>query len=205
MVRLVPRDTKFFDMFAEMASNLGDGARLLKQTLEDFKDVDARVQQLKDIEHRGDDMTHNILTKLNQTFITPFDREDIYRLASSLDDVLDFIYAAGVRLIMYKITSVPPAASLLAGIVVKQADQLTDALARLGKKNDNVLENCVEINRLENEADGIARAAIAVLFEKEKDPMSLIKLKELYEVLETATDKAEDAANVLEGVVLKSA
>ena len=106
---------------------------------------------------------------------------------------------------MYKITSAPPAASLLAGLVVKQSDQLTDALARLGKKHDNVLENCVEINRLENEADSVARAAIAVLFEKEKDPISLIKLKELYEVLETATDKAEDAANVLEGVVLKSA
>ncbi|HZU32203.1 MAG TPA: DUF47 family protein [Candidatus Angelobacter sp.] len=205
MVRLIPRDTKFFDMFAEMASNLGDGARLLKQTLESFQDIDVRVQQLKDIEHRGDDMTHNILTKLNQTFITPFDREDIYRLASSLDDVLDFVYAAGVRLVMYKITNAPPAASLLAGIIVKQADQLTDALARLEKKHDNVLEYCVEINRLENEADGIARAAIAVLFEKEKDPISLIKLKELYEVLETATDKAEDAANVLEGVVLKSA
>src|ERR1700704_2389328 len=110
MVRLIPRDTKFFDMFAEMASNLGDGARLLKQTLEDFKDVDARVQQLKDIEHRGDDMTHNILTKLNRTFITPLDREDIYRLASSLDDVLDFVYAAGVRLGMYKIASAPRAA-----------------------------------------------------------------------------------------------
>jgi len=205
MVRLIPKDTKFFDMFAEMASNLGDGARLLKQTLEDFQNVDARVQQLKDIEHRGDDMTHNILTKLNQTFITPFDREDIYRLASSLDDVLDFVYAAGVRLVMYKITSAPEAASQLAGIVVKQSDQLTDALARLGKKHDNVLEHCVEINRLENEADNVARSAIAVLFEKEKDPISLIKLKELYEVLETATDKAEDAANVLEGVVLKSA
>jgi uncharacterized protein len=205
MVRLIPRDTKFFDMFAEMASNLGDGARLLKQTLEEFTNVDDRVQQLKDIEHRGDDMTHNILTKLNSTFITPFDREDIYRLASSLDDVLDFVYAAGVRLVMYKITGAPPAASQLAGIIVKQADQLTDALARLEKKHDNVLENCVEINRLENEADSVARAAIAVLFEKEKDPISLIKLKELYEVLETATDKAEDAANVLEGVVLKSA
>ncbi|HWF06260.1 MAG TPA: DUF47 family protein [Candidatus Angelobacter sp.] len=205
MVRLIPRDTKFFDMFAEMASNLGDGARLLKQTLEEFTNVDDRVQQLKDIEHRGDDMTHNILTKLNSTFITPFDREDIYRLASSLDDVLDFVYAAGVRLVMYKITAAPPAASQLAGIIVKQADQLTDALARLEKKHDNVLENCVEINRLENEADSVARAAIAVLFEKEKDPISLIKLKELYEVLETATDKAEDAANVLEGVVLKSA
>lgn len=205
MVRLVPRDTKFFDMFAEVASNLGDGARLLQQTLKDFRNVDDRIRQLKDIEHRGDDMTHNILTKLNQTFITPFDREDIYRLASSLDDVLDFVYAAGVRLVMYKITAAPEPATILAEIVVKQSDQLTTALARLGKKNDNVLENCVEINRLENEADGVARAAIAVLFEKEKDPISLIKLKELYEVLETATDKAEDAANVLEGVVLKSA
>src|SRR5450432_4069359 len=204
-MRLIPRDTKFFDLFADMARNLGDGARLLKAILDDFKNVDVRVQQLKDIEHRGDEMTHNVLTRLNQTFITPLDREDIYRLASSLDDVLDFVYAAGVRLVMYKITSAPPAASRLADIVVKQSDQLTDALARLGKKHDNVLENCVEINRLENEADTVAREAIAALFEKEKDPISLIKLKELYEVLETATDKAEDAANVLEGVVLKSA
>src|SRR5215831_9382510 len=205
MVRFIPKDTKFFDMFAEMATNLGDGARLLRQTLQDFQSVDARVQQLKDIEHRGDDMTHEILTKLNQTFITPFDREDIYRLASSLDDVLDFIYAAGVRLVMYKITSAPEAASQLAGILVTQADQLAEAVAGLDKKHDHVLQNCVEINRLENEADLVARTAIGVLFDKEKDPISLIKLKELYEVLETATDKAEDAANVLEGVVLKSA
>ncbi len=205
MVRLIPRDTRFFDLFADMAGNLGDGARLLKRTLDDFCDVEERVRQLKDIEHRGDEMTHNILTKLNQTFITPFDREDIYRLASSLDDVLDFIYAAGVRLTMYKITSAPEAASRLAEILVKQADQLLEAVSRLGKKHDNVLENCVEINRLENEADQVARTAIAGLFEREKDPISLIKLKELYEVLETATDKAEDAANVLEGVVLKSA
>src|SRR5437763_15826278 len=125
MVRLIPRDVKSFHRFADMASKLGEGARLVKRTFDDFQDVETRIQQLKDIEHKGDDMTHNVLTKLNQTFITPFDREDIYRLASSLDDVLDFIYAAGVRLIMYKITSVPPAASLLAGIVVKQADQLT--------------------------------------------------------------------------------
>src|SRR6266481_3451979 len=205
MVRLVPRDTKFFDMFAEMASNLEEGARLLKRTLDEFQDVETRIQQLKDIEHKGDDMTHNVLTKLNQTFITPFDREDIYRLASSLDDVLDFVYAAGVRLTMYKITSAPPAATKLAEIIVKQSDQLSAALGGLKKEHDHVLENCVEINRLENEADQVARTAIAALFEKEKDPISLIKLKELYEVLETATDKAEDAANVLEGVVLKSA
>ncbi|HYL92560.1 MAG TPA: DUF47 family protein [Alphaproteobacteria bacterium] len=205
MVRLIPRNVKFFELFADMASNLGDGARLLKEILDDFEDIDARVQKLKGIEHRGDEMTHNVLTKLNQTFITPFDREDIYRLASSLDDVLDFIYAAGVRLVMYKITAAPPAASRLAEIIVMQADQLLHAVQRLEKKHDNVLEFCVEINRLENEADQIARVAIGALFDKEHDPISLIKLKELYEVLETATDKAEDAANVLEGVVLKSA
>lgn len=204
MVRLIPRDVKFFHMFEEMAENLSEGARLLKQTLDDFKDIDARVQQLKNIEHRGDDLTHNILTKLNQTFITPFDREDIYRLASSLDDVLDFIYAAGVRLIMYKIKSAPPAASGLADVIVRQCDQLMHAVTGL-ERQTKVLEYCVEINRLENEADQIARTAIGALFDHATDPISLIKLKELYEVLETATDKAEDAANVLEGVVLKSA
>jgi predicted phosphate transport protein (TIGR00153 family) len=205
MVRLIPRDTRFFDLFAEMAGNLGQGARLLKRTLDDFQDIEARVRQLKDIEHRGDEMTHNILTKLNQTFITPFDREDIHRLASSLDDVLDFIYAAGVRLVMFRIKSAPPAASKLAEVIIKQTDELSQAMSLLEKKPERVLENCVEINRLENEADLIARTAIAALFDEEKDPIALIKLKELYEVLETATDKAEDAANVLEGVVLKSA
>ena len=205
MVRLLPRSAKFFDSFAEMVTNLAEGASLLKRILDDFQDVEAGVQKLKDIEHRGDEMIHNVLTKLNQTFITPLDREDIYRLASSLDDVLDFVYAAGVRLVMYKISSAPPAASQLAEIIVKQTGQLMSAVTRLEKKHGHVLEHCMEINRLENEADQIARAAIAALFEKEKDPIALIKLKELYEVLETATDKAEDAANVLEGVVLKSA
>ena len=203
MVRLIPRDVRFFEMFADMARNLGEGARLLKQTLDDFSDIHTRVQQLKSIEHRGDEMTHNVLTKLNQTFITPFDREDIYRLASSLDDVLDFVYAAGVRLVMYKIKSAPPEASRLAELIVLQSDQLLQAVKGL-EKQDKVLEYCVEINRLENEADQIARTAIGALFDKETDPISLIKMKELYEVLETATDKAEDAANVLEGVVLKS-
>ena len=205
MVRLIPRDTKFFDLFAQMTGNLGEAARVLKQTLEDFREVEERVRLLKEIEHRGDEMTHNILTKLNQTFITPFDREDIHQLASSLDDVLDFTYAAGVRLTMYKITSAPEAAPKLADILVRQTDQLSQAMGRLEKNHDHVLENCVEINRLENEADQVARTAIAVLFDKERDPISLIKLKELFEVLETATDKAEDVANVLEAVVLKSA
>src|SRR5438270_13129899 len=204
MVRLVPRDVKFFQMFADMANNLGDGARLLKQTLDDFKDIETRVQKLKDIEHKRDEMTHNVLTRLNQTFFTPFDREDIYRLASSLDDVLDFVYSAGERLIMYKIRGIYPAASELAGVVVRQSEQLCEAVAVL-EKHDRALQICVEINRLENEADRIATTAVARLFDTEKDPINLITQKELYELLESATDKAEDAANVIESVVVKSA
>jgi uncharacterized protein len=204
MVRLVPRETKFFDMFSEMAENLLEGARLMAGILSDFQNVEARVQQLSDIEHRGDDMTHAVLTKLNQTFITPFDREDIHKLAASIDDVLDYVHAAGERLVMYHIRSAPPAAAEIANIVVRQSEQLAKAMKKLDKQ-DGLLDYCVEINRLENEADQIARKAIAGLFEREKDPIALIKQKELFEVLETATDKAEDAANVLESVVLKSA
>src|SRR5689334_8232369 len=178
MVRLIPKDTKFFDMFAEMATNLGDGARLLKQTLEDFQNVDERVRQLKDIEHRGDDMTHNILTKLNQTFITPFDREDIHLLASSLDDVLDFIFSASNRLLNYKITQPSPSAKVLAGIVLKQTEELKQAVSLLSK-DGRLLAHCVEVNRLENEADQVSREAIGRLFDNASDPITLIKLKEL--------------------------
>jgi len=204
MVRLIPREAKFFDMFAEMSNNLTEGGRLLQSLLTDYQNVEVRVQQLKDIEHKGDDMTHSILTKLNQTFITPFDREDIHKLASTIDDILDFIYAAGERLVMYKISHVPSEAAALADVVVKQCEQIAMAVSKL-EKQDHVLDYCVEINRLENEADRITRGAIAKLFETEKDPITLIKIKELYEVLETASDKAEDAANVLETIVLKNA
>ncbi|MBS1853169.1 MAG: DUF47 domain-containing protein [Acidobacteria bacterium] len=204
MVRLIPREMKFFQMFAEMSANLTDGARLLQQILQNPGDLATQVDQLQEIEHRGDDMTHAIFTKLNQTFITPFDREDIHTLASSLDDVLDFINSAGTRLKMYKITQPPPAAAELARLIVDQTEQLAKGVSML-EKNGQVAAYCVEINRLENEADRIGRAAIAALFEHEKDPIHLIKIKELYEVLESATDRAEDVANVLETVALKNA
>jgi len=204
MVRLIPRETKFFQMFAEMSANLTEGARLLHDILRDPSNLIQRVDELQAIEHRGDDMTHAIYTRLNQTFITPFDREDIHTLASSLDDVLDYVNSAGTRLSMYKITDPPARAADLAGLIVQQTEELAKAVRQLGK-DKQVISHCVEINRLENEADRIGRKAIADLFDEERDPIRLIKIKELYETLESATDRAEDVANVLETVALKNA
>jgi predicted phosphate transport protein (TIGR00153 family) len=205
MVRMIPRETKFFDMFAEMATNLTEGATTLRGLLQDYRNVPEAVQKIKDIEHKGDDMTHAVVIKLNQTFITPFDREDIHELASAIDDVLDYVNSAADRLLMYKVESAPKAATKLADVIVRQSQELSKAVLLLEKNHQKVLDHCVEVNRLENEADAIARDAIGKLFQEEKDPIQLIKIKELIEVLETATDKAEDAANVLETVILKSA
>lgn len=202
-MRLIPRDTKFFELFAELSTNLTDGAKLLRSILADPKDLAMRVNQVQAIEHRGDKATYAIITKLNQTFITPFDREDIHRLASSLDDVLDFVNSAALRLVMYKIHNPPPVSAELAGIIVLQCEELAMGVSLL-QKNGQVMKHCEEVNRLEDMADNVSRRAIADLFEHEKDPIQLIKLKELYEVLEYATDKAEDAANVIEAIVLKS-
>jgi predicted phosphate transport protein (TIGR00153 family) len=204
MLRFIPRQTKFFELFAEMANNLTTGARQLHDLLQNYQHVSAGVQKIKGTERKGDDIAHAVFVKLNSSFITPFDREDIHTLASSLDDVLDYINAAADRLTTYKITKPPAAAVELATIILRQAEELAKAVALL-EKGDALIEYCVEVNRLENEADGISRAAIGLLFDTENNPIRLIKHKELLEVLEKATDKAEDAANVLETIVLKSA
>ncbi|HET7204955.1 MAG TPA: DUF47 family protein [Terriglobales bacterium] len=204
MIRFIPRETKFFELFAELSQNLTAGAKLLQELLRTPGDLKSGVQHVQEIEHAGDKATYAIIYKLNQTFITPFDREDIHRLASSLDDVLDFVNAAAVRLVMYNITSPPSTAADLAGLIVLQSEELAKGVSLL-EKNGQVMKHCEEVNRLEDVADQMSRKAIAQLFEQEKDPIQLIKVKELYEVLETATDKAEDAANVLEAIVLKSA
>ena len=204
MVRLIPKDTSFFAMFSGMSNNLIAGARAMVDLFSDYRDLEMKVQEIRRIEHVGDEMTHAILRKLNQTFITPFDREDIHKLASSLDDVLDCLNAAGARIIMYRITVPPPEAAEIARLTLAQTQELEKAVSLL-QKNGDVLGHCVEINRLENEADLVSRAAIARLFDQEKDPINLIKTKELIEILETATDRAEDVADVLETVVLKNA
>ena len=206
MVRFIPRETKFLELFVEIANNVADGARALSDLLHnyDYETMPAAVARIAAIEHKGDEMTHRILIKLNQTFITPFDREDIHLLASSLDDVLDFIFAASDRLVTYKITQPSPSAKVLAAIILKQAEELGKAVALLDK-DTRLLDHCVEVNRLENEADKVSREAIGRLFDGEPDPITLIKLKELHQVLEEARDKAEDVADVLETVVLKGA
>jgi predicted phosphate transport protein (TIGR00153 family) len=203
MFRLIPKDNSFFTMFSAMSDNLIAGARALVDLFANYRDVEKQIEQIYRIEREGDELTHAILTKLNQTFITPFDREDIHQLASKLDDVLDFINAAGARIVMYRITTPPAAAGQMSAIILKQCQELQKAVS-LMQKNGNILAHCVEINRLENEADLVSQQAIAQLFEREKDPINLIKIKELLEFLERATDKAEDVANVLETVVLKN-
>jgi predicted phosphate transport protein (TIGR00153 family) len=204
MVRLIPKDTSFFEMFTAMSNNLIDAASALVNLFADYQNVEAKIEEIRRIEHRGDEMTHSIMRKLNQTFITPFDREDIHTLASSLDDVVDFINAACARIVMYRITDPPAEAGQLARLILAQCEELEKAVSHL-QMSDDVLRHCVEINRLENEADQVSRVAIARLFDHETNPITLIKIKELLEFLETATDKAEDVADVLETVVLKNA
>lgn len=204
-MRLKPREAKFFELFEEIAGNLVEGAKALSELLHnyDYERMPRAIEKIKEIEHHGDEMTHRVLVKLNQTFITPFDREDIHLLVSSLDDVLDFVFSASDRLLTYKIVQPSPSAKVLASIILKQAEELKKAVSLLGK-NGRLLPHCVEVNRLENEADQVSREAIGRLFENNSDPITLIKLKELLEILEEASDKAEDVANVLETVVLKS-
>jgi predicted phosphate transport protein (TIGR00153 family) len=202
--RLLPREHAFFELFTAQAENVHQGAAALVALLENYKDVPVQVERIKTIEHTGDELTHDLLTRLNQTFITPFDREDIHNLSSKVDDVLDLTDAVASRLVTYNVHSVRPGFADLAKILLQSCDEVRQAVSRL-ELQDGMLEHCIEINRLENEGDRLSRTMIGQLFDEEKDPVELIKWKELVEVLETAIDKCEDVANVLEGVSLKNA
>lgn len=203
LARLLPRELSFFSLFTQVTANIEAGARALAALLKDYRDVEAKVRHIKDLEHLGDQLTHDIFTKLNQTFVTPFDREDIHSLTGKLDDVLDLIDAVATRLVLYGVDKPRPGAVELADILVQATGEIHAAVSRL-EKRDRILDNCIEINRLENEGDSAVRTAIARLFREEQNPVEIIKWKEILEVLETATDKCEDVANILEAVVLKS-
>ncbi len=205
MFRIIPSDKEFFVLFEKASQNIQDGAELLKELLDNFDDVKGKAREIEEIEHKGDSITHDVVKKLNTTFITPIEREDILALASSLDDIIDLIHAAATRITLYKITESTPQAKELGFLILKSVRELNRGISHLGKKMNGVYEHCVEVNSLENEADRVCRDAIAYLFENEKDPITLLKWKEIYETLETTTDRCEDAANVLEGVALKNA
>ena len=205
MFGLIPKDEKFFQMFREMSANIVEGAQLLKSMLDDFDDPVASQRRIKEVEHKGDSQTHEIIKKLNKSFITPFDREDIYALSGALDDILDLIDASAQRFVMYNVEKPTPEARELGFLILKGCQTIQKAVSHLGGKFEHIAEHCVEVNALENEADRVCREAISRLFDEEKDPIQLIKWKEIYETLEKATDKCEDAANILESVVVKNA
>jgi len=205
---MTPRDTKFYDLFEQDTKNLVVSAEKLVDLFENYEDVEAKAKQLKDLEHRGDAITHEIIQRLHRTFVTPIDREDIALLANTLDDVMDFIEAAGRTAFLYNIAQPTERARELASIVAKVAYKLNEVMPSLRRRDQFkwILEQCVEINSLENEADDVHHAALAELFEAcHTDACEVIKWREIYQHMEDATDRGEDVANVLEGIVLKHA
>jgi len=202
--RFMPHDGDFFVLFRRQAENIVLGANTLTSMLEHYTGVPEQVQRVKAIEHAGDEITHQIFRKLNQTFITPFDREDMHQLCSTLDDVIDLIDAAASRFVLYRVDHIRVGTIELAKVLAAATRELKNAVDTM-ESPDKALQHVIEINRLENESDRICRTLIAQLFEEEKDPVQIIKWKEIFEVIETAVDKCEDVSNVIESVILKNA
>jgi uncharacterized protein len=202
--RLIPREERFFDDFTAMAEQIRVGAGMLEAMLAPERPVWDKADEIKEIEHKCDFLTHEIIQRLHRTFVTPLDREDIHTLARTLDDVIDAIDAAAAIVRLYQIERVRPDARELARLVLTSAEQVVIAIKALDRRF-GVAEPAVEINRLENEADRAHQNAVRRLFEEERDPVAIIKWKEILDLLEAATDRCEDVANVLEGVVVKHA
>ncbi len=205
--RLMPRTDTFFDDFEKQAAETVNGARQFKDLLDDFTDVQRKTQAIKDTEHRADDITHRAFERLHTTFITPFDRVEIHRLLSAIDDVLDLTDAAAERVNLYDVGPVVPDARELAGVLVAQTVKMQEAIRGLRnvRESEKILLACREVNSLENQADSILRAGLARLFKSGADPLTVMKWKEILDLVETATDRAEDVANIIEGVVLEHA
>jgi hypothetical protein len=205
-MRFFPKEIDFFEIFDRAALNVTKAATLLVSLMENFDNVDARAKEIYEVEQDGDMLTHDIMKKLNKTFITPIDREDLHALASSLDDVLDLIWASVDRLSVFKITEPTKEAVAMSKDLLTTAEVIHKAIKKLKEKDYSyVQEYCIEINRLENRVDRDFRDALGALFNDVKDPILIIKWKEIYEHLEDASDKCEDVANVLESIVLKYA
>jgi len=201
----IPREEKFFGLFEQSAKNMVKTAQELKKLLNACDDITESVTRIAELEHQGDTITHQIIAQLHRTFVTPFDREDIVLLAHSLDDVTDFIHAAADAMFIYKIKCPPPRAMELADIIVQAAIEVEKAMPQLRQPKElkQIFQRCVEINRLENMADRVFRSAMGELFDDSTDIAQIIKWREIYEYMESATDRCEDVADVLEGVAIK--
>ena len=205
-MRLLPHDASFFAFFEQQGKKTVEGCRAFLAMVESASDLESRAERVKQIEHECDDITHAVVEQLHKTFITPIDRNDIYRLITKMDDIMDFVEAAADRLALYEIPTMTKEVSELARCLVSSAEHVLGAVTSIRdlKRPNGILDHCIEINRLENVADNILRSALARLFREEKDPIAVIKWKEIYETLESATDRCEDVANIIEGVVLEN-
>ncbi|HBO83570.1 MAG TPA: DUF47 domain-containing protein [Deltaproteobacteria bacterium] len=206
LMKLFPKEMDFFDIFDRAALNITKAATLLVALMENFDNLEERAKEIYEVEQEGDILTHEIMKALHKTFLTPIDREDIYALASRMDDVLDLIWGAVDRLVIFKVKESTPEAVKIAKDLLKTSEVMHKAIHKLKEKNySHVQDYCIEINRLENRVDREFRDALAKLFDEEKDPILIIKWKEIYEHLENCSDKCEDVANIIEGIVLKHA
>lgn len=203
-MRLLPREEKFYHLFLKQVEIISEASRLLMEGVRGGRaHMAGAATEINVLEHRGDEVIHELFTRLNQTFITPLDPEDIHNLSSALDNVLDGVEDTAHRLVSYHIDPVPAPMVKLSEIVSSCAKALKAAFEAL-ENSGPIMEHCIEINRLENEADLIGRASVVDLFDKEKDPITLIKLKEVYEFFEGTIDSCEDVADVLQNVVVKN-
>jgi len=202
-----PKGEKFFDLFEEGTANLVETAKVFREMVEQWEDVNKKVAKIADLEHKGDNITHTVIANLHSTFFTPLDREDITSLTEALDDVVDFIKKAADEMLVYRVERPTASAVELAEIIVEAALQLEKAIPNLRRRRlmSNMHSYCIELQRLENVADRVQREALCALFDDQAHPLDVIKWREIYEHMETATDRCEDVANVLEGVALKHA
>jgi len=200
---LLPREDEYFTLFSQVTEKIQEASTALVDMMHDNSaSFEAHSKRIKDAEHACDEITHTVTTKLNKSFITPFDREDIFTLVVALDDVCDYVDAGARAVLMYDIKEISDHAKHLAKVIQSQAMEIHSAVSMLSKP-DGLNQHIVEIHRLENEADDVYFRAIGELFHKTTDPLTVIKWKELYEILENATDRCETVANIIESVILK--
>lgn len=203
-ISLVPQEKKFFSMFEQQAALVTKGANLIFEMMVDFKDVEQKARVIKTVENEADKVTHGIITLLNRTFITPFERGDIHALAVGIDEVLDYTETTAMKFYMYEIKEPTPEAKSLAEAIAKSAHELELSVKAI-RSRKICTEHLIKIRELEEEADRTSRAALSRLFHGQKDPLEVIKWKDIYQIMEATTDVCEDVANIIEGILVKNA